>query len=511
MNIAILGGGTAGWLTALLVQQFYPNEKITLIESSKMGILGAGEGTTPNFISILNTLNIRLSDFISECDATIKTGIKFTNWNGDGTSYFHDFASNEGLDYALGQYKPLKDMVMHALIARDIPLDSINFPGKLGAENKVPFSYVNNVNGFFNKEEPLYNLASHGTYALHFNARKVAAFLKKIAIQRGINYIDDIFVHATNDDKNNIVRLNLESRAVDCDFVFDCTGFARLLIGKHYNTEWISYKEHLPLDTALPFFIPHNNKDLPPYTESIAMKYGWVWKIPVKDRYGCGYVFDSSLITKEQALKEVEDYFGHSVESPTMFKFNAGGYRRTLVNNCMAVGLAQSFIEPLEATSIWVFCINLLNFLRKDGIKTRSNVFIEEFNGSCNNYNLEVVEFLQAHYLTQRGDSEFWNTFRTRTRMPQGLEKKIYSWNINPPTSFDRTCLNNMPLFTLYSWMTIMDGAKIFNRESFNNHCINLSLYQRIGNMVEALQQNQHNVKNTCIDHVEFLNYVQGK
>ena len=504
MNIVVLGGGTAGWLTALLAKQFYQHHKVIVVESSEIGVLGAGEGTVPHIVSVLDTLNIPVSELIQHCDATIKTGIRFTNWNGDDTSYFHPFHGNPGVSLSscdLGTY--FTNITQTKEIAMGKQLSSIS--ELLADQCRVPFSYANSINSQF--DNPMYRLQNHAHFALHFNARKLADYLKTVAIGRGIVRVDSKVSEVHNDEDGNINVLLLEDgRAVPVDFVFDCSGFARLLVGKHYNTVWDSYNNHLPLDTALPFFIPHDNTNIHPETESIAMKHGWVWKIPVQDRYGCGYVFDSKYINEAEALAEVEEYFGMKLESPKTFKFKAGSYKETYVKNCMAVGLAQSFVEPLEATSILISCMNLLEFLQNDGVTTRSEIFRKQFNQHCCERNNEVVEFLYLHYMTRRNDSEFWKNFRSNTEVPIPVVEKLALWHDCPPGQYT----DSRGVFSLSSWLHITSNLGLLNPVAFAHRMVELNIDQQLGNRYESYFANIQHVTRGCMRHEEFIDFLKN-
>ncbi len=506
MNIAILGGGTAGWITALLVQKFYPTASITLVESEEIGILGAGEGTVPNFITILDHIDINVSDLVKECEATFKLGIRFKNWNGDGLGYFHEFGSGQGLDYKEINFADMHPTLASITqIAKGQRIDDIKFTRKLADANKVPFIRFNHP--LPQDLNPIFKVEHLGNYALHFNARKLATYLKSVALSRNVIRVEGKFLTADISEQGNITKLILENgQEVISDFVFDCSGFARLLIGKTFNTRWIDYNKHLPLDTALPFFIPHNGKDIAPETEAIAMKYGWMWKIPVHDRYGCGYVFNSSYINNEQALQEVEEYVGHSVTSPKTFKFKAGTYESTVINNCMAVGLAQSFVEPLEATSIMISCINLLEFLQNDGVSNQSEIFKTYFNKECLNRNSEVLEFLYLHYLTKRDDSTFWKEFRTATTMLDSVKNRLDRWNEIPLSTLR---YEGHQMFGADNWLQIADGLKLLDQSVYARHAINLGLLDKLGSRIHKLNAQHELAKNSCLDHFEFLNFLK--
>ena len=357
-NYVIVGGGTAGWLTALSIQKHLPEGKVTVVASSEIGILGAGEGTTPDFIKFLEYIDVDPKGIIDHAKGTIKKGIKFTNWNGDGEDFFHPFWGDRC-----------------------------------------------------------------GDSALHFDANLLAKYLQSIGETRGIKLIDDEVVDIISDNSNNIVELKLKNGTLKTDFVFDCTGFKRLIIGNYYKSPWLSYENSLPAKRAMPFFLPNNNTNLPEYTESIAMKYGWMWKIPVQGRYGCGYVFDSDLVSDEEIKNELEEYLGHEIVSPRMFNFRAGCYEKLWMNNCVAIGLSSGFTEPLEATSIWVQVKALKMFADKIRIYGFDNKRgKEEFNLAIKQMNVEILNFLHFHYLTKRDDSSFWNTFTQKNETPSLVE-----------------------------------------------------------------------------------------
>lgn len=505
MNITILGGGTAGWLTALITKRFYPDEPITVIESTDIGILGAGEGTVPHFIDVLDFLGIPVSDLVKHAKATLKLGIEFDNWHGDGTSYFHGFEGGDYLNFKTCDLLHMNNLMATVQMGGGEPLKDIHLQSILASQAKVPFAHANNI--FAQDGDPILKLTRYGVFGLHFDARLLAEYLKNVAISRGINRVEGVVKKLETDKKGDIKWLSLTGgNTVPCDFLFDCSGFARVVIGKHFNSEWVSYTDQMPLDTAMPFFISHDDKNIKPQTTAIAMKHGWVWKIPVQGRYGCGYVFDSRFITEEQALEEVKEVFG-DVESPRTFKFKAGMYKDTYVNNCLAIGLAQGFIEPLEATSIWVSCLNLIQFLRNNGVKNKSEQFRKVFNEACYNRNHQVVEFLYAHYLTERKDSEFWTGFRDNTKMLPELQAKLDLWAETPPTEHDG--LNE--LFQINSWYQVADGCHLINRKATASLVKDLKLDARIYGTFNSYIRNLQAVDKTCISHEELINLLKGE
>jgi tryptophan halogenase len=254
-------------------------------------------------------------------------------------------------------------------------------------------------------------------WALHFDAKLLADYLEKVGVQRGINVVDSEFRDVTTDEQGFITDIHLENdMSLKCDFVFDCSGFNRVLIGKHFKQKWISYSEHLPMKCAIPFWL-ESEEEIEPSTTSTAMKNGWMWKIPTADRYGCGYVFDSRFITNEQAQEEIESALGHKITPIRFLKFETGRLEKLWHKNCLAVGLSAAFAEPLEATSIHSTIVQLnrfiFNYLKdtpEDTINTGAQAIYNRRMGKMYD---DFKEFLVLHYQTKRTDSEFWRWIGT--------------------------------------------------------------------------------------------------
>lgn len=421
-KLLIVGGGTAGWLAALFINNKFKNFDVTVIESSSIGILGAGEGSTPHLINFFDRLGIPVSDLIKHAGATIKNGIKFTNWNNDNKHYYHGFTDNSILNHPDMNAASIDIPVLALLtIAKGDHLDDVTLTSLLSEANKVKFTKQDQIDPSVNR---ICDFNIHGNYSIHFNARKLASYLKHLAIARGVNHIDatvtdfDINPNGKVEGVQLINTVDSSKSIKECDFVIDCSGFKRLLVDKIYKSPWKSYADKLPVNRALPFFIDYKpDEDIPPYTESIAMKYGWVWKIPVEGRYGCGYVFDSSLISDQQAKQEVEDMLGVGINFPTSFNFSAGYFEKPWNKNSLALGLSSGFIEPLEATSIWSTITALEDFAEHiDGFLHENDLSIEIFNQKFCEMQDDIFNFVFLHYITKRSDTEFWNKFKNTNK-----------------------------------------------------------------------------------------------
>jgi len=508
-NMTVVGGGTAGWLTALLLNAHHPYKNITVIESDDIGILGAGEGTVTHFINVLDMLGIPVSDIVKYADGTIKSAIKFTNWNSTDPDdyYYHPFGVNQGLNYMSLNTEYFNHTCLTPLIGmyKDDDFKNNNFINKISEKYKAPF--IPEFNSEAQNSNPIFQHKSLSTFAMHFNARKLADFLKSVALERGIVRVEGIVENIVSKDNGDITSLDLDNgNSVECDFVFDCTGLQRLIIGKHFGSKWNSYSEYLPCDTAMPFFIKTDSDEVEPYTEAIAMKYGWVWKIPVHGRYGCGYVFDSDYTNLEEAKKEVEERFGCEIEVPRTFNFSAGCYDKTWINNCIAVGLSSGFIEPLEATSIWTSTMNVLDVVVwLDRLESGDQADRDFFNKTFVKRNQEIVNFLCFHYMGKRNDSEFWQNWKNK-KLPQELENLSQRWKRTVPSFADE----GRDLFPLESWIAIAMGIKwiepdVVKKFIESNNINNISA---LG--YEDVKQYQDSFIDHCIDHNEFLNILRS-
>lgn len=406
-KIVIVGGGTAGWLSALYVNKIYNGEAdVTLIESDDIGILGAGEGSVPSFVGFLIQLGIDEKEFLNYTNGTHKIGVHFDNWNGDGDTYLHDFFSTD-----------LKTN-------KGASLEHIGYVFK----NEFDFNEC-----MLSKDMAYKNLSpidAEGTeivnHSFHFDARLAAQYLRNVAESRGVKRIEGIATEFDKDSIGNIISIKLDTGEMitDIHFIFDCTGFARLIIGKELGSKWISYKDKLTVNSAIPFFLPQSRDTIEPVTKAVAMKYGWMWQIPLQNRWGCGYIFDSKYINSDEAKIEVENLLGHSIETNRILNFDAGRYHSVMIKNCVAIGLSAGFIEPLEATSIGMQALSL-RFISKFDIDFRSPQRVINYNMLIAHLNDDIADFLQFHYFTKRNDTEFWKYYNTETNISKTLYPKL--------------------------------------------------------------------------------------
>lgn len=510
-NFVIVGGGTAGWLTALHVKQYYPLVNVTVIESTEIGILGAGEGSVPVLIDYLDGIRVPVSDLVKHANTTIKQGIKFTNWNGKNDMFFHGFKTNDHLSYLSNtrlDYSLLPLLTVEG-IAEKKTFTGVDFTALNSLANNVNF--IPNNKG--PQPDPILKYHNLALFSIHFNATKFAEFLKSIGIKRGINVIDGVVDKINTDSDGYIKSLVLNAgKKVRCDFVFDCTGFKRLIIGNFYKSEWKDYSPFLPVNRALTFFTKLNENDpIPPYTEAIAMKYGWIWKIPVQDRFGCGYVFDSNLITDEDVKKEIDQLTGNKTETPRAFSFKAGSYKQQWIKNCMAVGLSTGFIEPLEATSIQTSIGALQHFLVYiKGVTEKSQHQRDMFNDVMNEINDDVLAFIHFHYHTSRADTIFWKDFAKNNKIPDIMQVMIDN-NRDMGYLLTRGFVTNNT-WQIGDWLEVGAGTGFFNSEEAQKSIKALNQGVRKLNYEVAKQLHLQRISlalTQTVSHRKFLDHLR--
>ncbi len=400
MKIVIAGGGTAGWLAALMVHKLYPMHKVTVVESSAIGIVGAGEGSTGILTSLINgefyDFGCDMMEFLKETRASIKYGIHHKDWHTVGNSYLAPLngsptSGNVSLDTTFALAAELIPTQMHKLHVCGLSMDK-----KLSPFNLKKFKF--NTFG----------------YALHFDAHAVGKYFKKVVMKNNeVLHIDDEILDVVLNEKGEISQLKFKSgTSVDGDFFIDASGFARVLM-KKLDNPWVSYKKNLPVNSAMPFLLDYEEEEVPePWTTAWAQSSGWMWQIPTQARKGCGYVFDDNFITAEQAQQEIETTLGKKIKPIRILKFDTGRLENAWVKNCLAVGLSSAFAEPLEATSIHSTIIQLLDlvfgYLKLTKEETCNLGSIKLYNKKTARMYDDFKDFLNIHYMGGRTDSEFW-------------------------------------------------------------------------------------------------------
>lgn len=465
MNIVIVGGGTAGWLTAALLVKKYPDaHNVTIIESTKIGIIGVGEATTGYFTDVLvhdlKELGVDHMEFIIQTGANIKYGIKHKGWTPDP-------------EYAY--FAPIDGSYTHT----ETP--DLFFAYALGKLGKEKLTSISPMGHWYDKDRADFDLAQRfikHTHALQVDAVLVGKYLReKVIAKSKAIHIDDVISKVNLNEQGYIKSVTLASGTdVEGDLFIDCSGFARVLM-KEVESEWTSYKKHLPVDTAFPFMLKYAENERPEsYILAHAHSSGWVWRTSLLDRTGNGYIYDSNFITQEQAQAEVERTLGRTVEPLKLFKFESGRQTNAWVRNCVAIGISYAFLEPLESTSIHSTIVQIKNFL--DYLRPTVE---DTFNlGSIKIYNQrtaksydDLVNFLVLHYMGGRTDTEFWKFIASGETKTEFVTDLIEMSKTRMPNNNDFPKYFGSAGWALYSY--ILAGLGILTPEVANKELKNIS------------------------------------
>jgi tryptophan halogenase len=440
-RVAIVGGGTAGWIAAsALARKLGRSCSITLIESPDIPTIGVGEATIPAIIDFIQFLKIDQQDFMKEVQATIKLAVGFFDWHHVGHRYWHPFGPfGVFIDRVPFYYFWHKARDMKA----DVELKHFNLEIGMCETNK--FIYPGNSLG----------IAQNLRYALHFDAGLVARYLRSYSEAAGVVRLERNVAGATLLPDGGIDEIVFkEGDRLSADLYIDCSGFRGLLIEQSQKTGYIDWTDMLPNDRAVALQVS-NQLPRPPYTSAIARPAGWQWRIPLQHRVGTGYVYSSAHISDQNALDDLLAQPGNAtpLTEARVIKF-VTGRRRVLWNkNCVALGLASGFIEPLESTSIHlavsgVYCLldhfPTLDFDPKN-IAHCNELLIDEYE--------RVRDFIILHYCTsKRDDSDYWRQRRS-AKVPDSLLERMELYERT-----GRIFHHRHEVFTELSWFFVMDG-----------------------------------------------------
>ena len=484
-NIVIIGGGTAGWVTAhQFLNKTGPEVKITVIASKEIPIVGVGESTTGRFNDLIrlkqNTSGLNERDFLKETLSTFKLGIKHSDWHKKGESFYSpigDDYSHNISNYPHSDYDCLR--IYH--IAKNIPYTQ-TFQSRLMEENRLHFTNGKSIFDVKDTSNPI---------AYHLDTYKVGQYLKRkaLACKKLNKFIDDQVVSFKQNEKGYVTSVKTKTgKTIKGDLWIDCSGFCKVLINKAFKNKWISYKQNLLVNRALNYNIKYEpGEQIKSYTHAKALSNGWLWEIPTQERMGCGYVFSDNHITKEKAKEEVEKVLGHEIEVQRDIPFETGRQEKFWIKNVLSTGISSAFIEPLEATSIHATIMQVTHFIE--------NYYKQDLPIECelfeNQYNFEMVQmwdnirdFIIFHYLGPRKDSEFWRESSKEERMTPRLKDLMEMWKHKMPRVVDYVVGKGNNFFNIGNvlWYQIGIGMKYFDPKIAKKELRDYGEYERAEN-----------------------------
>ena len=455
-SVLIVGGGTAGWLAAAFLQRTLCGDPanpvdIHLVESAEIGTIGVGEATVPTLRQMMRLLDIPESALFVGADATLKNGIRFVGWRQGGSAasdqYDHPFdppVAMEGYSTMVHWLNLKQRGLVDAPYDRCGSVQTALFDGGLSPKMMNSPAY----------EAPV-------PYAYHLDAVKLAALLRGVAVSRGVRHtVAEVVSVQAGDEGIRSVTL-ADGRALQADLFVDCSGFASLLIGKALDVPWVSYADSLLCDRAVACPVAHDNERSPlrSFTTATALPSGWAWEIDLQTRSGTGYVYAARHCSDDEALATLQRFHGNRsrLAEPRLLKMRIGHRARVWEKNCLSLGLASGFIEPLESTGIYLIehaLQQFIDYLPGSGSHVAGQA---KYNSLISDLYDELRDFIVLHYtLSMRRDTPFWRDCTDPGRVSPSLAALLALWDEKLPHTTDIN--RKMSLFGANNYFFILAG-----------------------------------------------------
>lgn len=503
-NIVIVGGGSAGWLTACILAKQLNNARdvtstITLIESADIPPIGVGEGTVPTMRQTLRMIGVSESEFIKECDVTFKQSIKFVDWLhaptlGHHHSYHHLF------NYP---HTPGFDLTPYWLLDKG----DNNYASHVSFQEAICELHLS-PKRITDKE-----YAGTLEYAYHLDAGKFSKFLAKHACKNlGINHrimtIEDVILFQDGSIEKLLAK---DGQTVSADFFVDCSGFASRLMGEALQVGFVSKGNQLLTDNAIAMQVPYadEEKEIPPFTIATAHEAGWTWDIGLSKRRGVGYVYSSNHTSHDRAEEILRNYVGDESNdlSARRIPMQVGYREKFWHKNCVAIGLSAGFVEPLEATALLIVEATAKLLAEKLPSTSRGMAYAEKTFNDISRYAWDkVIDFIKLHYfLSKRRDNDFWIDNVNPETAPTSLLEKLDYWENNLPTQSDFS--SKYEVFQLENYQYVLYGMDFMTDiKQISQRYPNIEIAHK---EVKRLQKNAMQVQMNLQSHREIINKIK--
>jgi tryptophan halogenase len=481
-KFAVVGGGTAGAIVSSYLKQMWGDqiEVIVIYDHSKPNI-GIGESLTPMIHDYLKFVGITREELIKHLNCTVKLGIKFKNWGGDGKEFYHPFADNTVTNF---------ESPYNIEAAYDV------------VNNQYDHDYCYGKDFFENNRIPN---DPNAIQSLHIDGVLFSKFVLE-KFKNGLTIIDDIVsdvVKKPNTEEISHLILK-KSGTVSADFYIDCSGFASVLF-KHLENEWIDKSDQLPLDSCIPHPVAIDHKFLPVCTTAEASTQGWILQVPLQNRWGCGYLFSSKFISNEDAIDEfaiwLKNKFSIEMTQKNILKYKSGFWKKQWVGNCLSIGLSSGFAEPLEATNVHQAIFQIQRFTRTFNFinfKFDQNIY----NETMQVFYQRVYLFLRYAYTAGRNDSEFWKY------MNDNVPEEVELLDEKIKKDFLTTWAMSPSIFNFDNFTKLSIGQEKVDVNRYRKILIEKNLYDYAAESSKQIKEiKKTNFKNS-IDHLEFVRSV---
>lgn len=459
-NIIVLGGGTAGWMSAnLLHLKLAPlGYQVRVIESEDIGIIGVGEGSTPQLKVFFDLLGIQEHDWMPLCDATYKYGIQFRQWCQYDPKrpflddYFHPFPASTDAQTAVDFMQACHRMMQG--YPASVKPDPYFLTAYLSTQDIIP-ARINTADTQCN-------------YGYHFDSYKLGAFLSKFGQQQGIIRNVDTITKVDSNEHGIKVLHGKNHTQYSAELFFDCSGFESVLLQKTLKVPFESFGNHLLNDAAIAIPTPRAPKELM-QTQATALSTGWAWRIPLTSRVGNGYVYSSQYIDKEAAEMELRSHLGIAETIPARhLTMKVGQASKHWYKNCIGVGLAQGFIEPLEATALHLVQETVVQFIGAFLAGKETTHFQNAFNDNIRNRFNGIKDYITAHYCaSNRNDTEYWQAASQPRKQTKHLKEILRLWRNGKDINAYITEHKLHQYYPTISWYCLLAGYQQFSHRQF--------------------------------------------
>lgn len=491
-EIVIIGGGTAGWMTAAaLSKKFLASDiKITLIESAEIGTVGVGEATLPQIREFNHMLGISDAELMARTAATIKLGIEFCDWGKEGDRYIHPFGTH-------GDTMGSADFHHYWVRANET-----GSAGDFGSYC-LPIEAARDGRFDLPPNDPASPHMAY-SYAFQFDASLYAVFLADFAKSRGVERVEGKVVTVETRSENGFIKaVKLQSgEQIPGELFIDCSGFRGLLIEQELQTGFEDWSQYLPCNRA--FAVPcKTNGPVGPYTRSTARSAGWQWRIPLQHRIGNGHVYCNDYVSDQDAQDMLmQNLEGEAIAEPKQLFFQTGKRSKLWNKNCIAIGLSGGFLEPLESTSIDLIQSGILNLIALFPEKQCAAVDADEYNRVMDLEYERVRDFLMLHYVANQREELFWQDMR-EMEWPDSLREKVDAFRLRGLVpKYDHG------LFQPASWLSVFIGQNILP-ESYDIRADQLSEKELV-NSLRAIQSDIENSVRQMSGHTDYINQSGG-
>jgi hypothetical protein len=523
-DIVVLGGGTAGWMSATyLAKALGDSVNITVLEAPAIPRIGVGEATIPNLQKVFfDFLGLPEEEWMPECNASFKMGIRFINWctPGAGEAESRSYKGRaDHFDHVFGllpehENLPLSHYWTHKKLtgATDEPFDYACYPHPAVLDKKLSPRYLDG--------------RRWAGYAWHFDANLVADFLRRFATKRQkVTHVEDRFTGAEIDQRGHVTAITTEAgRRLEADLFVDCSGFRSLLVNQVMKEPFLDMSDHLLNDRAVATQVPHDDErnGVEPFTSAIAMSSGWTWKIPLPGRFGTGYVYSSRFASQDEATAEFCRMWNLDPEKQPLnhIKFRVGRNRRAWVKNCVGIGLSSCFLEPLESTGIYFVYASLYQLVKYFPDKRFDPVLVNRFNHEIETMFDDTRDFLQGHFsFAPRDDTPFWRACK-ELELAEDFKEKVALYKsglgVNLPVTDESARYGNFEaefrdFWTNGSYYCIFSGLDVLPDRSLPSLAHRPDHVESAEAVFADVKRRQDELLNTLPSTYDYLRHLHGK